>query len=71
MRLKAPPGWLPTSRVAEMLGIDASTLRRWCNKGRGPDFSVTEGGERRFRFEDVEAYRIARRVERLAEVVVR
>lgn len=42
--------------LAERIGIHSSTLRRWCEEGKGPRHIKTPGGTYIFRSEDVEKW---------------
>lgn len=43
--------------VAEIIGVHASTLRRWCEAGYGPRHIRTPRGTYRFSAKDVEIWR--------------
>ena len=43
--------FLTTSEVAELLGVHASSVKRWCNEG-GLEIEKTEGGHRRIHLQD-------------------
>jgi excisionase family DNA binding protein len=43
---------LTSTEAAELLGVHASTVKRWCNEG-ALDFGRTEGGHRRFALDHV------------------
>ena len=45
--------WLRVASAAELLGLSASTLRRWSDAGRLPHYR-TAGGQRRYRRRDLE-----------------
>ena len=45
--------WLRLAVAAELLGVSASTVRRWCDAGSLACYR-TAGGQRRFRAEDIE-----------------
>ncbi len=47
-------GWLSLGRASRVLGVDASTLRRWADTGRIHSYR-TPGGHRRFAESDVQA----------------
>jgi len=42
--------------VAERIGVHSSTLRRWCEEGKGPRHIKTPGGTYIFRAEEVEKW---------------
>ena len=48
---------LRLSEVAQDLGVDPSTLRRWCQKGKGPRHIKTPGGTYIFLPEHVEEWK--------------
>ena len=50
---------LSISDAADYLGVSAETLRRWDRKGKFKAFR-TKGGQRRYSFRDLEAYRLGR-----------
>lgn len=47
--------WLTLEQASNLLGVHATTLRRWANHG-AIDFFLTAGGHRRFRRADVERF---------------
>jgi len=49
------PRWLTLSQAAQVLGVHATTLRRWTDEGRIRCLR-TPGGHRRFRENDVRAF---------------
>jgi excisionase family DNA binding protein len=49
------PHWLTLSRAAEILGVHATTLRRWADEGQIRCLR-TPGGHRRFLEQDIQAY---------------
>jgi excisionase family DNA binding protein len=51
---RARPRWLTMGEAARLLGVDASTLRGWADRGKIPVFR-TPGGHRRFDPMDLEA----------------
>ena len=58
-------GWYSTEEVAELLGVDPSTLRRW-RTGRpvqGPPFVPLSARTTVYSVADVEAWLIGRRVD--------
>jgi excisionase family DNA binding protein len=42
--------------VAKMIGVEPTTLWRWCEAGKGPRHIRTPGGTRLFRPEDVDKW---------------
>ncbi len=48
--------WLCPREVAALLGVSPVTVRLWAQEGK-LDFSITAGGHRRFRQQDVDAFR--------------
>ncbi len=46
---------LTSGDVAQMFGVDVTTVGRWADEGRLPHFK-TPGGNRRFRREDIERF---------------
>lgn len=42
--------------VAEMLGVNPETLRRWDRNGKLPAIKISQRGDRRYRKEDIENY---------------
>src|SRR3712207_5580551 len=47
--------WLTLGQAARYLGVAQSTIRKWSDSGRLPDF-YTPGGHRRFRRGDLDAF---------------
>ena len=58
--------WLTLGKAAKFLGVAQNTLRRWSDNGRIATF-YTDGGHRRYRCADLEAF-IARPARRSAAV---
>lgn len=54
----ARPERLTTGQAADLLGVSAETIRRWCAQGRLP--YEMAGAEKRLRRADVERFRISR-----------
>jgi excisionase family DNA binding protein len=54
------PDWLNLSEAARLLGVHASTVRMWADKGDIPS-QRTSGGHRRFRRTDLEAWSASHR----------
>lgn len=54
-----------TEAAARVIGVDASTLRRWrtAHPPQGPAFIPVTGRVTRYRPSDVEAWMLARRVD--------
>ena len=48
-----PERWLPLARACQLLGVNASTLRQWADRGQVRAFR-TPGGHRRFSSEDLQ-----------------
>lgn len=53
---------LTSSEAAELLGVHASTVKRWCNEG-ALGFHTTAGGHRRFSLQDVVDLAASREIE--------
>lgn len=53
--------WLSLSGAAAMLGVHPSTIRKWSDEGKLP-VHLTQGGHRRYRLNEVEAWKISRNV---------
>jgi excisionase family DNA binding protein len=51
--------WLNLSGAAEMLGVHPSTIRKWSDEGKLP-VHLTQGGHRRYRLDEVEAWKVSR-----------
>ncbi|WP_298407147.1 helix-turn-helix domain-containing protein [uncultured Chloroflexus sp.] len=49
---KEPPTYLSLSAASQLLGVHASTLRRWADEGAVPVY-ITPGGHRRFARADI------------------
>lgn len=47
---------LRISQVAEMLGVNPETLRRWDNSGRLPAIHIGKRGDRRYKEDDILKY---------------
>lgn len=58
-------GWYTTEEVAELLGVDASTLRRWrtSNPVQGPPFVRLTSRVTLYSVPDVQAWLASRRVD--------
>jgi hypothetical protein len=58
-------GWYTTEDVADLLGVDASTLRRWRTSTplQGPPFVRLTSRVTMYSVPDVEAWLVARRVD--------
>ncbi|WP_101255876.1 helix-turn-helix transcriptional regulator [Streptomyces barkulensis] len=58
-------GWYTTDEVAELLGVDASTLRRWrtSNPVQGPPFVRLTSRVTMYSVPDVQAWLASRRVD--------
>ena len=54
--------WLSLSEVAERIGVHPSTVRSWADQGHLP-VHRTQGGHRRFRLADVEAWQRSRKAD--------
>ncbi len=52
--------WLSLSDAASLLGVHATTLRRWADNGQIP-FMLTPGGHRRFAMSDLNRFASSRR----------
>lgn len=50
----APPVFLRTAEVAELCGVDTTTVRRWADAGKLTAVRIA-GGPRRYREADVRA----------------
>jgi len=44
---------LTASQVAALLGVGRKTINRWTDEGRLPITTVTDGGHRRYRLDDL------------------
>ncbi len=44
---------LTASQVAALLGVGRKTINRWSDEGRLPITTVTDGGHRRYRLDDL------------------
>jgi hypothetical protein len=57
--------WLRTEELARMIGVDASTLRRWrtARPPQGPPFVHMSGGITRYSYHDVERWLLNRRTD--------
>lgn len=58
-------GWYTTEEVAELMGVDASTLRRWrtAKPPQGPPFTRLSSRVTMYSAHDVEAWLAARRID--------
>ena len=43
-------------QVAEMLGVNPETLRRWDKEGKLPAIKVSKRGDRRYKLEDIQKF---------------
>jgi excisionase family DNA binding protein len=53
---------LTTGEVSRLLGVPASTVRRWSDRGEVKAYRIGPRGERRFRRADVAAYLLNRAI---------
>ena len=53
---KRNSGMLTTTEVAHLLHVHPNTVRRWANKGLLPAYRLGTRGDRRFKWEEVEAF---------------
>ncbi|SEG92476.1 Helix-turn-helix domain-containing protein [Thermomonospora echinospora] len=58
-------GWYTTEQLAEIIGVDPSTLRRWrtSNPVQGPPFVRMSGAVTRYSVLDVERWLANRRID--------
>jgi excisionase family DNA binding protein len=56
---------LTTGEVARILNVNASTVRRWSERGKIKSYRTGPRGERRYRREDVAVFYLDRAIERL------
>jgi excisionase family DNA binding protein len=47
---------LTVKEVAEILHVHPSTLRRWSNTGRIKFLRITQRGDRRYRYSEIESF---------------
>ena len=62
IRTKRVGNWMTLSEVAEWLGIHASTVRHWADRGYLPSHR-TQGGHRRFQRSELELWAKAQRMQ--------
>ena len=61
-KAKRTNSWMTLSEVAEWLGIHASTVRQWADKGYLPSHR-TQGGHRRFQRSELELWAKAQKIQ--------